>query len=264
MFGMSGLGLAGLCVGFFSAGIGIGGGAILMPLLVSVFGLEFKKAAATSLATILPITCIGALSHLILLPDSPDLKYYLAFIPSCVAGTIVGAGLVSKQENRWLKVAFALFLLTASLKMLQMVDSPALVFLGLDHILWLSKWPAIMIVGVLVGMIAVNLGVGCGLLIVPFYVIIIDFPIHQAIALSLSTMFFLSLSATLVQKKLRQLDMDSVRQLFVPALIGAVLGVAVSSHLPASVLQKIFGLVLFAIACRYIHQGVMVPENHSA
>jgi uncharacterized membrane protein YfcA len=247
MIGVSRLPLVGFGVGFFSAGVGVGGGALLMPLLVSVFRFDFKRAAAISLATILPITCVGALSYAFWLPESPDLRYYLTFIPACVAGTMAGTGLVSKQQNRWMKFAFSLYLLTASVRMLRLMDFPALIFLSLDHFEWLNTWPVVVGAGFLAGMIAVNLGVGCGLLIVPCFVIMIDWPIHQAIVLSLTTMFFLSLSATLVQKKLRRLDMDSVKQLFVPALIGATLGVIVSSRLPATVLQKIFGLFLFAV-----------------
>jgi uncharacterized membrane protein YfcA len=41
----------GFVVALFSAGIGIGGGALLVPMLISVFKFDFKKAASTSLAT---------------------------------------------------------------------------------------------------------------------------------------------------------------------------------------------------------------------
>jgi uncharacterized membrane protein YfcA len=69
-------------------------------------------------------------------------------------------------------------------------------------------------------------------------------------------MFFLSLSATLAQKKLRRLDLPSVKQLFFPALAGAVLGVMTASHLPASIMQSIFGVILLVTACAYFLQGV--------
>jgi len=256
-----------ILLGFFtalvSAGTGIGGGAILVPFLVSVFGFDFKKAAGVSLATIIPITCVGAVSHFLVLSDTPELKYYLLFIPSCVAGTFLGAGIVGRRQNRLLKLAFSVFLLMISLKMLKIADAPALIFGGLHDILFLSHFLIIMAVGMLVGIIAVHLGIGCGLLIVPFYVLIIDFPIHQAVCLSLTTMFFLSLSATLIQKKLKRLDMASVRQLFAPALIGAFIGVMISSRLPADVLTKLFGLILFAIAWGYILNGIMVHGNPS-
>lgn len=262
MSGITALSIAGFWVGFFSAGTGIGGGALLLPLLVSVFGFDFKKGAAISLATIIPISCIGALSHFYLLPELPDFRWYLAFIPSCVAGTVIGAEIVRKRRNRWLKFLFAVFLLIASVKMLQVADPPAMAFFGLHHVLCVSHWLIVMGIGVLIGIIALHLGVGCGLLIIPFYVIILDFPIHQAITLSLTTIFFLSLSATLAQKKLRRLDIHSVKQLFFPALTGAALGGMAASHLPAPIMKSIFGVILLVTACGYILQGLVDYKNH--
>ncbi|HDH98710.1 MAG TPA: hypothetical protein ENF70_06235 [Deltaproteobacteria bacterium] len=71
----------GFVVALFGAGIGIGGGALLVPILISVFKFDFKKAASTSLATIIPISFIGSISHFVLFPHIPDLRYY--FIRSC-------------------------------------------------------------------------------------------------------------------------------------------------------------------------------------
>ncbi len=72
--------LLGFLVALFSAGIGIGGGTLLVSILMSVFGFDFKKAAGTSLATIIPISFIGAVSHFAFLSEVPCLKYYFAFI----------------------------------------------------------------------------------------------------------------------------------------------------------------------------------------
>ncbi|MBW1650280.1 MAG: sulfite exporter TauE/SafE family protein [Deltaproteobacteria bacterium] len=52
--------LLGFGVALFSACIGIGGGTLLVSLLMSIFNFDFKKAAATSLATIIPISFTGA------------------------------------------------------------------------------------------------------------------------------------------------------------------------------------------------------------
>ena len=55
--------LLGFFVALFSAGIGIGGGTLLVSILISVFGFYFKAAASTSLATIIPISFIGAVKN---------------------------------------------------------------------------------------------------------------------------------------------------------------------------------------------------------
>ncbi|WP_180144137.1 sulfite exporter TauE/SafE family protein [Desulfoluna butyratoxydans] len=196
------LAILGFLVALFSAGIGIGGGTLLVSILTSFFGFDFKKAAGISLATIIPISFVGAVNHLILLPGPPTLRFYLLFIPACVCGTVLGGRMVQKHHTGWLKLAFALFLLVVSLRMLKICDFPFLIYTGL-HALLLSHESFLVIpVGILIGMIAVLLGIGCGLLIVPFFVIVLQLDIHQAIPLSLTTMFFLSVSATLIHNKL--------------------------------------------------------------
>ncbi|MBW1778837.1 MAG: sulfite exporter TauE/SafE family protein [Deltaproteobacteria bacterium] len=164
----------------------------------------------------------------------------------------MGGRIVQKRPNGWLKLAFSLFLLIISLRMLKIFDFPSLIYNGLHGILFSNEWLLIVPVGILIGIIAVFLGIGCGLLIVPFFVIVINLNIHEAITLSLTTMFFLSLSATIINKNLKSLDITPLKSLFIPALIGAVVGAIVSNHLPTPILKKIFGIFLFIIAFNYI------------
>ncbi|MBW1778838.1 MAG: hypothetical protein JRJ54_14820 [Deltaproteobacteria bacterium] len=86
-------------------GIGIGGGTLLVSLLMTIFGFDFKKAASTSLSTIIPISFVGSVSHFIFLPEIPHLQYYfiiLFYIYShmCVWGNIGGEN--SSETTEWL------------------------------------------------------------------------------------------------------------------------------------------------------------------
>lgn len=244
--------LLGFFVALFSAGIGIGGGTLLVSILMSLFGFDFKKAASTSLSTIIPISFIGSLSHFIFLSEIQNLRYYFMFILPCIFGTILGGRIVQKRQNRWLKISFSVFLLIISLRMLKIFDFPFLIFSELHGTLLSNEWLLIAPIGILIGIIAVFLGIGYGLLIVPFFVILVNFNMHEAITLSLTTMFFLSLSATIVNNKLEMLDIASFKSLFIPALTGAVVGAVISSQLPTPILKKLFGMFLLAIACNYI------------
>ena len=248
--------LLGFFVALFSAGIGIGGGTLLVSILMSVFGFDFRKAASTSLATIIPISFIGSVSHFVFLPEIPDLRYYFTFIPACVLGTILGTKIVGKNQNGWFKFAFSLFLIIISLRMLKIFDFPSLIFSGLQSILFSNEWLIIVPIGIFIGITAVALGIGCGLLIVPFYVIVINLNIHEAITLSLTTMFFLTLSATIINNRFKTLDMIPLKSLFIPALTGAVVGAIISGNLPAPILKIVFGMFLSIIACNYIIQEI--------
>ncbi|MCP4746140.1 MAG: sulfite exporter TauE/SafE family protein [Desulfobacteraceae bacterium] len=257
------LALFGFFVALFSAGIGLGGGALLVPILMSLFNFDFKKATSTSLSTIIPISLIGSVSHHVFLHGIEHLQYYFIFIPACVLGAIFAGRIVQKRPNSWLKLAFSLFLLIISLRMLKLFDLPSIVYSGLHDILFLNEWLLIVSIGILIGIIAMFLGIGCGLLIVPFFVIIINLNMHEAITLSLTTMFFLTLSATIIRKKLKLLDTIPLKSLFIPALIGAVVGAIISNHLPTLILKKLFGMSLFVIACYYLMHELAVRHKLS-
>ena len=144
------------------------------------------------------------------------------------------------------------------MSMLRIFDFPALIYRALDSILYSNEWLLIVPVGIFIGIIAVALGIGCGLLIVPFYVIVINLNIHEAIALSLATMFFLTLSATMMNNRFKMLDTNLLKTLLIPALSGAIIGAIISGHLPAQILKIIFGILLFIIALYYIIQEISI------
>jgi uncharacterized protein len=164
----------------------------------------------------------------------------------------LGGIIIRNRPNNFLKLIFSLFLLIISLRMMKIFDFPYLMYSGLQTILFSNEFLLIVPIGILIGIIAVLLGIGCGLLIVPFYVIILNLDIHEAITLSLTTMFFLSLSTTIINNRMKTLDAAPLKSLLIPALAGAVFGAMISSHLPTLLLKKIFGIFLFLVACNYL------------
>ncbi len=125
------LSLLGLLVALFSTSIGIGGGCIFVPSFMSIFKFDFKQAAGISLATIIPITFVGAASHLFMFSDPLQGRYFFAFIPMCIIGTIIGTRFSEKWNSQWLKWIFGVFLFIASLRTLKLMDFPFLMFSSL-------------------------------------------------------------------------------------------------------------------------------------
>jgi len=62
-FDIAGFVLAGLVAGGLAAMLGIGGGIVYVPALVTVFGFAQHEAQATSLAVIVPTTVVAAWVH---------------------------------------------------------------------------------------------------------------------------------------------------------------------------------------------------------
>lgn len=249
---VKGLRVLGALVGFFSAGLGVGGGAILIPVLVSLYHFEFKRAAGTSLATIIPISLVGAISHVILLKQDLHYLYLFVFVPVCVVGAVLGGAFLKNFNTRYLKLAFALFILISGLKMIGVYDVTAQVFKSFAHVSPVLQIVVIALFGVATGFVATVLGVGCGLVIVPFFVFFVGLNMHETIAISLITVFFLSSTASVVYGKCRTLDKTSVVKMFPSALIGSIVGVLLSSHLSASMLKLLFGVFLLVMAAKFI------------
>lgn len=249
----------GFWVAFLSAGIGIGGGTILVSILHSALGFDFKKAARISLATIVPITFIGSISHFISYSGEFPLKYYVAFIPACILGALGGGKMLPRLQNRWLTLAFGAFLLLVGLRMLKLFDFPSLIYIGMDGAFF-QQCLVIIPTGMALGFIGASLGVGCGLLIVPLFVIVIGFDIYQAITLSLTTMFFMTISTTFINNRqsLKAMELNPAKSLLIPALGGGILGAVISSHLPADVLKNIFGSFMLVMACYIIASEIAI------
>jgi len=106
----------GLLVGLANGLFGAGGGTILVPALERFKPLETRKAHATALAVILPLSIISALIYVWGVEvDWPAVGLVSA---GGVVGGIIGARLLSKISAGWLNMLFGLFLAVGAVRML--------------------------------------------------------------------------------------------------------------------------------------------------
>ncbi len=108
--------LVGLVAGLLSGIFGIGGGSILIPALVIIFGMSQHMAQGTTLAIMLPPVFVFAV-----------LKYYqqghvnmpvaLWMALGLTVGAFLGAQIVQYVPDLQLKRAFGIFLMLIGLKM---------------------------------------------------------------------------------------------------------------------------------------------------
>ena len=94
-------GLIGSVAGFLSALLGIGGGFIIPPLLISWAGFEARKAIGTSLASVIFISLGGSIGYALQL----ELNYLLGLclIIGAFIGAPFGAKMTTKYENKEIK-----------------------------------------------------------------------------------------------------------------------------------------------------------------
>lgn len=108
-------GLYAIAVGFINTLFGAGGGMIAVPMLKKL-GLEQKQSQATTICIILPLTVISCTIYLLkgFVTFSDSVPYILPGLCGCVLGTAV----FKKLSNKFLKRAFALFMLWAGIRLI--------------------------------------------------------------------------------------------------------------------------------------------------
>ena len=104
--------VTGLCNGFF----GGGGGMIVVPMLVILLKLMPKKAHATAIAIILPISTVSAIISIV--KGYYDLSVGIPAGIGVIAGGILGALALKKINNKLLYKAFAFVMVIAGVKLL--------------------------------------------------------------------------------------------------------------------------------------------------
>ncbi|QLH41312.1 MAG: sulfite exporter TauE/SafE family protein [Coxiellaceae bacterium] len=243
----------------FAGLLGIGGGIIVVPALAYVFhwqGIPYdiimQMAAGTSLAAMILSGAVAAYSHkrhgIELWP------IYRLLAPGMILGTIAGAMLASLMDTRWLAVIFALLLLVTGLQMLTQTKP--------EGHRKLPKFWGLSFMGFLIGANSGLLGLGGGILVVPF-LIYSNIPIRNALGISSLVTFTVAIVGTLsfIYTGLHVSQVPgSTGYIYWPAVLGivavspifAVLGVRLSHYLPVIFLERIFAVFLLLIGIKML------------
>ena len=104
--------VTGICSGLF----GGGGGMIVVPMLAILLSLEEKKAHATAIAVILPITVVSGLIQIYY--GNYDLETGITTLIGVVLGGIIGAIILKFINNKLLVKIFAFVMFFAGIKLL--------------------------------------------------------------------------------------------------------------------------------------------------
>ncbi len=98
----------GAVAGFVSGFLGIGGGIVLVPLLINLRGIPYRKAVATSLAIIVVYAIPGSIAHFSL--GNFDAPVFMGMFFGAIIGGWHGARVSRRWSEGALKRAFSLVL----------------------------------------------------------------------------------------------------------------------------------------------------------
>ena len=105
----------GVIIGVVNGLLGAGGGMLAVPLLKNS-GIEQKEAHATSIAVILPLSVISAATYL--LKGSVTLSDSIPYLLPGAIGAVIGAVLLGKISDKWLRRVFGVFMIWAGIRLL--------------------------------------------------------------------------------------------------------------------------------------------------
>lgn len=103
-------GLAGAANGFFGAG----GGMFLVPLLVRWCGIEERRAFATSVAVIFPISIVSVIIYW--MQGSLDWRSALPYLAGGLAGGLIAGRIFKKIKLVWIRRAFGVLIVYGGIR----------------------------------------------------------------------------------------------------------------------------------------------------
>jgi uncharacterized membrane protein YfcA len=109
--------LFGFLVGLLVSMLGGGGGGLYVPVLTLIFGVPTQVAVATSLASVLPTTVVGAFSHY--REGNVDIRTGMILGIGGIVGTLIGVTIANKIPSILLRKILGVFMLIMLIPMIR-------------------------------------------------------------------------------------------------------------------------------------------------
>ena len=239
----------GLAAGLLSGMFGVGGGTVIVPLLVLFAAFDQRRAAGTSLAAIVPTATIGVISYAVL----GDVAWVPALI--LAAGAIVGAQIgtrllprVSQSALRWGFVAFLLVVIVSLFLVVPARDAA----LEVD---WASGL-ALVALGMGTGVVSGLIGVGGGIVVVPFLMLVFGASDLVAKGTSLLMMIPAALSGTFGNLRTGNVEILPAVTIGAAACTTTAVGAWIATIVDPAVGNALFAVFLVVIAIQMAVKAV--------
>lgn len=252
--------LVGAATGFLAGLLGIGGGMIMVPFMSIILSAKgypadytVKMAVATSLATI----CFTSLSSVRAHHQRGAVKWPIVRLlsPGILLGSLAGAQLAVALSGRVLSVMFAVFVAFSATQMLLNRKPKAT--------RTLPGRLGTFSMGGLIGVVSALVGAGGAFIAVPFMTWC-NVKIHDAVGTAAALGFPIALAGTVgyvwAGRDVPQMPPGSIGYLYLPGLFvvslasitTAPLGARTAHGMDIRPLQKVFAIVLYALAAYFL------------
>lgn len=230
--------------------IGGGGSILTVPILVYFLGIGPHEAVGMSLAVVGATSLFGSYLHW--KKDNVDLRSGLIFGASGIIGALLGSPLTRLVSSDALLLIFGVLMLVVAVSMLWRRKHSA------DETIRVSHPIKALLAGFGVGLLTGFLGVGGGFLIVPALVLFGGLGIKKAIGTSLFVIFLNCVAGLIGHLGQDLFDWGLTATVMALAVGGAVAGTILSHRLAAHSLQRMFAVLVLAVALFLIAKNYAV------
>lgn len=244
----------GLLVGAYGTLVGAGGGSVLVPVLLILLPLETPATVtAISMAVVFFNAYSGTIVYMRM--DRVDYRAGVLFTVAGLPGAVLGTLLVHEMPRSLFDPIFGVLLLAiggllvASPLGSAAADGPAAAAPVSDRRLCAGS-----VGSAYIGVLASLMGIGGGVIHVPFLIRVLRMPPHTATATSHFVLTFIALTSTLTHVALGEFDRGLAQTMYlaVGVMMGAPLGATLSTRLGGSLIVRLLALALCLVGVRLL------------
>jgi uncharacterized membrane protein YfcA len=235
---------------FIFSMFGQGGGSVYSPLLIL---LGYAVLISTSTSLVLNLITSMSAGYIFYKNKMIDMKASFMFVPGIVVGAFAGGYYAKYVNTNILLWMFVLFLIILGVRMILTYwqegndtdDVP------MPHPTF-AMYMLIVIFSFAVGIISGLLGVGGGVLIVPFMTDILKYPTKSAAGSSHLIISFSALAGILGHASNQRLDYLLIIIVGLAVLVGGNLGARFSLRVKPKMIKAGLGLIMWALAAQIL------------
>jgi len=251
-----------LTAGMIGAIVGIGGGFLIVPILIFIFGLSAQVSAGTSLIALVFTALSGTVGYT--WQRRIDYKLGLSLAVASAPGAVLGSIASTYLTSRFVITLFGCFMILVSVYIV--VGTPR-ISSGTEVAGWRRRvvdrggkefeysvrhfvlaYPLVFLAGVIAGFF----GIGGGALQVPVMIMLLGIPAEIATATSALMIVVSGLTGALTHIQLGSVAYEFTPFIVISVIVGAQICVQVQRLASSLALRRLFALSVIIIGLRMI------------
>jgi uncharacterized membrane protein YfcA len=255
--------MGGLVAGLFGSLLGLGGGVLIIPMLILIFGVPMKEAIGTSLVCVIATSC-GAAS-LYVKKHLADIRLGMTLELATTMGAIAGGLVAGIIKPEVLTILFSLLLIYMALSMVRKraegssVGNPPKDGEGnslAQRDYQVTHLPLGMGAAFFAGNVSGLLGVGGGVIKVPAMYLLMGIPLKTAVATSNFMIGVTATAGAFLYYARGDVDLLVSGATMIGVFLGALIGSRTIHLINTEHLKKAFIIVLLYLSVEMLFKGL--------